>query len=270
MTQAGYIAYALALGLAAAIPGPGVVALVARALASAFWAGMAFATGLILGDLTYLAAAVFGLTRIAETLGDVFVLVRICAGLYLGSLAIQLWRASAPGSRAEDRTSDRPLGSFVAGLTVTLANPKTIVFYLAVLPTLLDLRVVTDAGRVRRTRRHHRAGPGRSYDALRGAGLAGAVCLPVVGLPPPAESQRRRHHGGCGFVDPRAAGVTVRLTPPGVRRPGARCRIPKGRHRRATRSRGCGTRQRRDRAGSARRGRLRATGARAGPRCPHR
>lgn len=143
MTQTGYIAYALALGLAAAIPGPGVVPLVARALASAFWAGMAFATGLILGDLTYLAAAVFGLTRIAEALGDVFVLVRICAGLYLGSLAIQLWRASAPGSRAEDRTSDRPLGSFVAGLTVTLANPKTIVFYLAVLPTLLDLRAVT-------------------------------------------------------------------------------------------------------------------------------
>ena len=44
MTTAGFLAYALALGVAAAIPGPGVVALVARALASGFWAGMAFAT----------------------------------------------------------------------------------------------------------------------------------------------------------------------------------------------------------------------------------
>jgi threonine/homoserine/homoserine lactone efflux protein len=37
------------------------------------------------------------------------------------------------------------LASFLAGLTVTLANPKTIVFYLAVLPTLLDLRTVSQS-----------------------------------------------------------------------------------------------------------------------------
>jgi threonine/homoserine/homoserine lactone efflux protein len=145
MTKAAFLAYALALGLAAAIPGPGVVALVARALASGFLAGMAFALGLILGDLTYLAAAVFGLTRVAEALGDVFVVVRICAGLYLGYLAVQLWRASAHTAPVTPRKADTSLGSFVAGLTVTLANPKTIVFYLAVLPTLLDLRAVTRA-----------------------------------------------------------------------------------------------------------------------------
>lgn len=145
MTKAAFLAYALALGLAAAIPGPGVVALVARALASGFLAGMAFALGLILGDLTYLAAAVFGLTRVAEALGDVFVVVRICAGLYLGFLAVQLWRASAHAALVTPRKADTSLGSFVAGLTVTLANPKTIVFYLAVLPTLLDLRAVTRA-----------------------------------------------------------------------------------------------------------------------------
>ncbi|MCJ2073606.1 LysE family translocator [Methylobacterium sp. J-030] len=143
MTTAGFLAYALALGVAAAIPGPGVVALVARALASGFWAGMAFAAGLMLGDLTFLAAAVFGLTRVAEALGDVFVVVRIGAGLYLGFLAIQLWRAAARVQPVAGRGADRPFASFFAGLTVTLANPKTIVFYLAVLPTLLDLGAVT-------------------------------------------------------------------------------------------------------------------------------
>jgi threonine/homoserine/homoserine lactone efflux protein len=143
VTGASVLTYALALGLAAAIPGPGVVALVARALASGFRGGMSFAVGLILGDLTYLAAAVFGLTRIAEALGDVFVVVRIGAALYLGYLAIQLWRASARPPDAADRGGDHPLAGFVAGLSVTLANPKTIVFYLAVLPTLMDLRGLT-------------------------------------------------------------------------------------------------------------------------------
>jgi threonine/homoserine/homoserine lactone efflux protein len=146
VTAAGLVAYAAALGLAAAVPGPGVLALVGRAIASGFGAGMAFAAGLILGDLTYLAAAVLGLTRAAEALGDVFVVVRICAGLYLGYLAVQLWCASARTSRVAVRSAGRPAGSFAAGLTVTLANPKTMVFYLAVLPTLLDLETITQGG----------------------------------------------------------------------------------------------------------------------------
>ncbi|MGH1572244.1 LysE family translocator [Methylobacterium sp. P31] len=143
MNAAGFLAYALALGVAAAVPGPGVVALVARALGSGFRSGMAFALGLILGDLTYLAAAVFGLTLVAESLGPVFVIVRVMAGLYLGYLAVRLWRSSATATGFGGDAADRPLASFGAGLSITLASPKTIVFYLAVLPALIDLGTVT-------------------------------------------------------------------------------------------------------------------------------
>jgi len=143
MTLTGFLTYALALGVAAAVPGPGVVALVARALSSGFPAAMAFSVGLILGDLTFLSAAVFGLALIAETLGEVFLVVRLCAGLYLAYLAVRLWRSAGQTDRIEGGPADRSLASFVAGITITLANPKTIVFYLAVLPTLVDLRAVT-------------------------------------------------------------------------------------------------------------------------------
>ncbi|MGU3402494.1 LysE family translocator [Methylobacterium brachiatum] len=143
MTLAGFLAYALALCVAAAVPGPGVVALVARALSSGFRAAMAFSAGLILGDLTFLSAAVFGLALIAETLGEVFVVVRLCAGLYLAYLAVRLWRAAGQTDRIEGGPADRTLSSFIAGITITLANPKTIVFYLAILPTIVDLRTVT-------------------------------------------------------------------------------------------------------------------------------
>lgn len=145
MTLAGFLTYALALGVAAAIPGPGVVALVARALGAGFGAAMAFSLGLILGDLTYLAAAIFGLSLIAEALGAVFVVVRYGAALYLAYLAFRLWRAAGAAARVEGESRDRPWTSFVAGLTITLGNPKTIVFYLAILPTLVDLRGLTAA-----------------------------------------------------------------------------------------------------------------------------
>jgi threonine/homoserine/homoserine lactone efflux protein len=142
MTAAGFLTYAVALGVAAAVPGPGVVALVARALGSGFRSAMAFASGLILGDLTYLAAAVFGLTFVAESLGPVFVVVRLLAGLSLAYLAFRLWRSSATATAVDDDRAAGPLASFGAGLSITLANPKTIVFYLAVLPTLIDLGAV--------------------------------------------------------------------------------------------------------------------------------
>jgi threonine/homoserine/homoserine lactone efflux protein len=142
MSAAGFLAYALALALAAAIPGPGVVALVARGLGAGFRQAMGFTLGLILGDLTFLTAAVFGLALVAQALGELFTIVRFVAAAYLGYLAWKLWRAAGNAAEVEAMASETPLGSFLAGLTVTLANPKTIVFYLALLPTLVDLNHV--------------------------------------------------------------------------------------------------------------------------------
>ena len=58
MTFAGFITYSGALALAAAIPGPGSTAIVARALGSGFRSSLAMTIGLVLGDLCYLTAVV--------------------------------------------------------------------------------------------------------------------------------------------------------------------------------------------------------------------
>ncbi|WP_182086053.1 LysE family translocator [Aureimonas sp. ME7] len=139
MTFAAFLAYSLALGVAAAIPGPGVVALVARTLGSGFRHGVAFSIGLTLGDLTYLAAACFGLAVLAEAFGEVFVVIRYGASLYLAYLAWKLWRSAVDLSRIEAERSSRLGSSFSAGYLITLSNPKTIVFYLALLPTIVPI-----------------------------------------------------------------------------------------------------------------------------------
>ncbi|RUY84517.1 LysE family translocator, partial [Mesorhizobium sp. M7A.F.Ca.CA.003.01.2.1] len=53
MTLTGFLAYSAALGIAAAIPGPGITALVARALGSGFRSSLAMSFGLMVGDITY-------------------------------------------------------------------------------------------------------------------------------------------------------------------------------------------------------------------------
>lgn len=143
MSWTALFAYALALGLAAATPGPGVVALVARAIGSGFAPAMGFVAGLILGDLFYLLMAVFGLSFLADLLGGLFTIVRWAGAAYLVYLAWRLWRAAADPGQIGREAGRGVLESAVSGLAVTLGNPKTIVFYLALLPAIVDLSRVT-------------------------------------------------------------------------------------------------------------------------------
>ena len=93
MTLAGFITYSGALAIAAAIPGPGVTALVARALGSGFRSSLFMALGLMLGDLTYLTAVVLGLAFVAQTFGMVFLAIKWLGVAYLAWLAYAFWTA---------------------------------------------------------------------------------------------------------------------------------------------------------------------------------
>ncbi|NGN44100.1 LysE family translocator [Mesorhizobium sp. CGMCC 1.15528] len=146
MTLAGFVTYAGALAIAAAIPGPGVTALVARALGSGFSSSLAMSLGLICGDLTYLTAVVLGLALVAQTFGTVFLVIKWLGVAYLAYLAWTFWTSGITPENIEARKGKGGLfTSFLAGLTVTLGNPKTMIFYLALTPTLVDLRTITVA-----------------------------------------------------------------------------------------------------------------------------
>lgn len=143
MTIAAYIAYATALAIAAAIPGPGIAALVGRALGTGFWRTLPMLTGLVLGDLTYLFLAVAGLAVIAKTFAGIFVAVKIAGACYLAWLALRFWRSGIAVTEAKAESGRRDaFASFLAGLALTLGNPKTIVFYLAITPAVIDLHAV--------------------------------------------------------------------------------------------------------------------------------
>jgi threonine/homoserine/homoserine lactone efflux protein len=144
MTLTGFITYAGALAIAAAIPGPGVTALVARALGSGFRSSLFMALGLMLGDLIYLTAVVLGLALIAQTFGTVFLIVKWLGVAYLAWLAWAFWTSGITPETVENKhVSGGFLVSFLSGLTVTLGNPKTMIFYLALTPTLVDPRTIT-------------------------------------------------------------------------------------------------------------------------------
>ncbi|ARN73360.1 lysine transporter LysE [Oceanicoccus sagamiensis] len=141
-TQA--LAYITALAIAAAIPGPGMTALIARSISSGALTGFAMLLGLILGDLTYLSLAVFGLAMLAKTFSFLFILVKWGAITYLCYLAWQFWHADHQPLNSASTPSKKSLFSAgLSGYSITLANPKTIAFYLALLPVMIDIGTIS-------------------------------------------------------------------------------------------------------------------------------
>lgn len=145
MTLSGFLAYSAALAVAVAVPGPGIVAMVARGLGSGFRATLPMALGIALGDLIYLTAAVMGLAFIAKSFGMVFLAFKYAGAAYLMYLAFKFWTAGVGIEKVEARKADGVVASFLSGLMVTLGNPKVMVFYLALLPAIIDLASVTFA-----------------------------------------------------------------------------------------------------------------------------
>ena len=102
--------------------------------------------GLIFGDLCYLTAVVLGLAFVAQTFGAVFLIIKWLGVAYLCYLAWVFWTAGITPETIEAKKAKGGLAaSLVSGLTVTLGNPKTMIFYLALVPTLVDLHALTVA-----------------------------------------------------------------------------------------------------------------------------
>jgi threonine/homoserine/homoserine lactone efflux protein len=142
MTPAALLTYCTALFIAAAIPGPGITAIVARALGSGFRETFFMGLGLVLGDMTYLTAVVLGLAFVAQTFGEVFIAIKFAGVIYLAFIAWKLWTAGLLKQDIAARKSSSIGMSFLSGLLVTLGNPKTMLFYIALVPTLIDIRAV--------------------------------------------------------------------------------------------------------------------------------
>lgn len=143
MTLATIAAYAFALFIVAIIPGPGITALVARALGAGFAESLAMAVGISLGDVVFLTAVVLGLSVVAQTFGSIFLVIKFIGAAYLVWMAYKMWTAGLLKTDVGAAPRRTIVQSLLSGLFVTLGNPKAMLFYLALVPTLVDITSIT-------------------------------------------------------------------------------------------------------------------------------
>ncbi len=147
MSLSGLGIFCLVYFLAVATPGPGVAAVIARSLAHGTRGAGAFIAGYLVGDLLWFTVAAAGLAALAHSAQAVFVTVKYLGAAYLLYLAYRAWNTPVATLPSDSPAPEQPpLQLFLGSLSLTLANPKTIAFFLALLPTVVRLDALTLSG----------------------------------------------------------------------------------------------------------------------------
>lgn len=132
---ADYGAFVAAIVLFLAIPGPGNLALITSTGKGGIRGGLAATLGVILGDQVLMWLAVGGVAAVLTAYPAAFKAIQWLGAIYLAWLGFKMLRAK-PG--------DAPILNIRAShymrqaFTITLLNPKAIVFYMAFFPLFID------------------------------------------------------------------------------------------------------------------------------------
>ena len=132
---ADYGSFVAAIVLFLAIPGPGNLALITSTGKGGVRGGLAATFGVIAGDQVLLWMAVAGVAALLTAYPAAFSAVQWLGAAYLAWLGLRMLTAK-PGSAPI--LNIRPRQYFQQALTITLLNPKAIVFYMAFFPLFVD------------------------------------------------------------------------------------------------------------------------------------
>jgi threonine/homoserine/homoserine lactone efflux protein len=145
MTPESGLVFFLAIFVFSITPGPGVFALLARALSQGAWSCVSLALGMAISDIIYLVMACLGLAVVAEHWGGVFTAIRIIGAIYLIYLGWKIWQDRSHLVDSERKPTARCSEwlSFMQGFLISASNPKVILFYIAFLPTFMDLTLLS-------------------------------------------------------------------------------------------------------------------------------
>ncbi|MET9464369.1 LysE family translocator [Streptomyces sp. NPDC006544] len=122
------------------IPGPSVLFVIGRALSQGRRAVLTTVAGNTLGAYVLVIAVAFGVGAVVERSVVVFTALKLAGAAYLVHLGVKAWRQRS-SLQAEFGAGGAAYGTWRSlweGFAVGVANPKTIVFFAAVLPQFVD------------------------------------------------------------------------------------------------------------------------------------
>jgi len=140
MAPSNLLGFAVAALVIIVVPGPSVLFVVSRGVTLGRRAALATVVGNTLGELVLACLVAFGVGGIIATSETVFTVVKIVGACYLAWLGWRHWRGRAAlGASLRGVVAPKSIPTIVReGFIVGFTNPKTAVFFAAVLPQFVD------------------------------------------------------------------------------------------------------------------------------------
>lgn len=132
-------AFALAAVALAALPGPSVLFIIGRSLSLGRAAGLLSVVGNASGMALQVAAVAAGIGALVASSIVAFTIIKFAGAAYLVYLGIQAIRHRNDVTDAASRPAPRTLWRvYGEAVIVGVSNPKSIVFFVAILPQFVD------------------------------------------------------------------------------------------------------------------------------------
>ncbi len=124
----------------AALPGPGVLASLSYGLRQQSLPSALLILGISLGDCIYLVLSVLGAARLIHSFPHSLLVMKIIGAVFLTIIGLRMYLVSAKNQPSiYDNKQEKPINALWTGLSISLSNPKVMLFYLGLLPVVLDL-----------------------------------------------------------------------------------------------------------------------------------
>lgn len=136
------LAFTVAAVILIVIPGPAVLFSVGRTLVLGRAGGLLSVLGVTLALIPIVALVALGVGSVIAASAALFTALKVAGALYLMYLGVQAIRHRRDASReiALDALPASPWRQLWQGFIVGVTNPKTIAFFVAVLPQFVDVR----------------------------------------------------------------------------------------------------------------------------------
>ena len=135
------VAFTIAAIILIIIPGPAVLFSVGRTLVLGRTGGLLSVAGVTLALIPIVALVAVGVGGVIAASATLFTILKVAGALYLMYLGVQAIRHRKDASRTVELGAlpHSPLRQLRQGFVVGVTNPKTIAFFVAVLPQFVDV-----------------------------------------------------------------------------------------------------------------------------------
>jgi len=138
MTWELWLAFVAAEGLLCITPGPAVLMVIAQGLRRGVPASLSAALGILSGNTFYFALSATSLGALIAASYEVFLVIKWVGAAYLIWLGIAMFRGRSSPASVSPAQKLPLLRVFVNGAALQLANPKALLFFVALLPQFIE------------------------------------------------------------------------------------------------------------------------------------